>query len=460
MAFGDADASTPPFVKANVAGKNATTASFTPPAGALLVAFAWHDTAGGNLTNTSVVTDSQGLTWTIWATRSKQSDGAGAANSHVQVNTAVVASSTAMTVTTTGTNTNNPAGLYCLVLTGADTTTPMDVTPVEGTTNSAAVSTSITTVTDGARCYLVSIDWNVAAAPSAGTGQTGIVIDTIGSFPDDRIYLGVTNAVTSPAGSTTLSVATPTTGNTTNWIGIAIRPAAGGATNLNVGSAAATVAAANVGLALSAAAGSGAVAAAGQPVTLNARPSAGSVTATAAGQPVTLALSAAAGGAAVGVGASNITVTSGSTLQVGAAAAGVAAANVGLTVGALSGQAAVGVGAAGVVLSSTRSTGFAPVSVGASNITLTASGATSLPVGNAMIAVGAFDIRLEGGDIVTTPTGSWYGLLGILQEIRQTVAEELALPPVACWRCGEPLYSADNTLRCRFCGWTPPEQTL
>jgi hypothetical protein len=225
VAFGDADASTPAYVKANGAGKNATTASFTPPAGALLVAFAWHDTAGGNNTNTSVVTDSLGGSWSIKATRSKQSDGAGAANSHVQISTST-ASGSAMTVTTTGTNTNNPAGLYVLVLTGADTTTPMDVTPVEGTTNGAVVSTTITTTTDGARCYLMAIDWNVAAAMTAGAGQTAIVSDTIGSFPDDRTYLGVTNAVTSPAGVTTLSTGSPSSGNTVNWIGIAVRPAA------------------------------------------------------------------------------------------------------------------------------------------------------------------------------------------------------------------------------------------
>src|SRR6187455_2246179 len=226
MAFGDQDASGPVFVKANVAGKNVTTGSFTPPSGALLIAFAWHDTAGGNLTNTSVVTDSLGLTWTRRATRSKQDDGAGAANGHIAISTAV-ATGAAMTVTTTGTNTGNPAGLYVRVIPGADTTTPMDATPVEGTTNAAVVSTSIVTATDGARCFPQVIDWNVAAAMTAGTGQTSVVSDAIGAS-DDRVYLGVTNAVTSPAGSTALSTGSPSTGNTNNWIGIAVRPAAGG----------------------------------------------------------------------------------------------------------------------------------------------------------------------------------------------------------------------------------------
>ena len=65
MAFGDQDASGPVFVKTNTAGKAASTGSFTPPTGALLIAFAWHDTAGGNLTNTSLVTDSLGLVWNV-----------------------------------------------------------------------------------------------------------------------------------------------------------------------------------------------------------------------------------------------------------------------------------------------------------------------------------------------------------------------------------------------------------
>lgn len=247
MAFGDADASTPAFVKANAAGKNATTASFTPPAGALLVACGWHDTAGGNLTNTSVITDSTGgtLTWAIRSTVSKQSDGTGFANGHLQVSTAVVPGGGvgSITVTTTGTNTNNPAAIYVRVVTGADTTTPMDITPVEGTNTNSAISQAISTVTDGARAFLIACDWNLAANMTAGTSQTAVAADGIGG-PDMRVYLGVQNAVTSPAGSVTMSTASPTTGNTNNWSAFALRPAAGGSsTNANAENAGSTGAA-------------------------------------------------------------------------------------------------------------------------------------------------------------------------------------------------------------------------
>lgn len=225
MAFGDPDASTPAFVKANSATKAVTTASFTPPVGARLVACVVHDTAGGNLTNTSQVTDSQGLTWTRVATHSKQDDGTGANNGHIAVSIATVTTSVAMTVTTTGTNTNNPAGLYLLVVTGVDTTTPIDVV-AEGHNTNALVSQAITIATNGARGYLVASDWNLAANMTAGSGQTAVVSDGIGA-PDMRFYVGRQNAVAAP-GTETESTGSPSTGNQNNWIAFALRPAAGG----------------------------------------------------------------------------------------------------------------------------------------------------------------------------------------------------------------------------------------
>lgn len=226
MAFGDADASTPAYVKASVATKDVTTASFTPPVGAWLVAFAVHDTAGGNLTNTSAVTDSQAGTWSQVVVHSKQSDGAGANNGHIAVSARKITSSVAMTVKTTGTNTNNPAGLYVRVITGADAVTVMDATPTEGHNVNAVISLAITVATTGARVFIIASDWNLAANMTAGASQTAIVSDGIGA-PDMRFYVGVQNA-TSSAGAVTMSTATPTTGNQNNYAVIAVRPAAGG----------------------------------------------------------------------------------------------------------------------------------------------------------------------------------------------------------------------------------------
>lgn len=219
------DVSTPALGTAN-SGNVASTGSFTPPAGAVLVAVAYHDTVGGNTTNTSIVTDSQTLAWTIRATRNRAD--AGGQNGQVQISTAVVGSSTAMTVTTTGTNCGGAAGIYVLVMTGADTTTPMDATPTEGSNTAGVISLAITTVTDLAWCFLAATDWNVAANMTAGTSQTAVVSTGIGAGPDMRVYVGRQNAVTSPAGAVTMSTASPTSGNTNNYIVFAVRPAAGG----------------------------------------------------------------------------------------------------------------------------------------------------------------------------------------------------------------------------------------
>lgn len=224
------DSSTPALASAN-SGNVATTASFTPPAGAVLVAIGYHDTVGGNTTNTSAITDSQGLTWSIKATRNRADSGG--QNGHVQISTAVVGSSTSMTVTTTGTNCGGAAGVYVLVMTGADTTTPMDATPTEGSNTAAAISLAITTVTDLAWAFLVATDWNVAANMTAGASQTAVVATGIGSGPDMRVYLGRQNSTTSPAGSVTMSTASPSAGNTNNYIVFAVRPATGGGTTYN-----------------------------------------------------------------------------------------------------------------------------------------------------------------------------------------------------------------------------------
>lgn len=226
MAFGDADVSTPAPVKANSATKAATTASFTPPVGAWLVAFAVHDTAGGNLTNTSAVTDSQGGTWSQVVVHSKQDDGTGANNGHIAVSIRRITVSAAMTVTTTGTNTNNPAGLYVHVVTGADAVTLMDATPTEGHNINALISLAITVATTGARVFLIASDWNLAANMTAGASQTALVSDGIGT-PDMRWAVIVQNA-TSAAGSVTGSTGSPNTGNQNNYAVVALRPAAGG----------------------------------------------------------------------------------------------------------------------------------------------------------------------------------------------------------------------------------------
>lgn len=223
------DASTPALATANT-GNVATTAAFVPPAGAVLAGFAWHDTAGGNTTNSSSMADSQSSAWTIQATHAKPDSGA--QNGHVQVSTAVPAASTSTTAGTTAINNGGSlaAGLYCVVLTGCDTANPIDAI-AEGSSASAVISQLLTTVTDGALVMLINSDWNVAATPTAAAGLTVIVGTGLGAGPDMRIWLVRQTALQSPAGNTTPASTAPTTGNTNNWIAVAFRPAAAGSSN-------------------------------------------------------------------------------------------------------------------------------------------------------------------------------------------------------------------------------------
>lgn len=217
------DGTTPALATAST-GNVATTASFTPPAGSVLCAVAWHDTAGGNTTNTSIITDTLTGSWAIQATRNRAD--AGGQNGHVQVSTSV-ASGAALQVSTTASSTGGSlaAGLYVLAMTGCDTTTPVDVV-AEGSNAAGVISLAFSTVTDLAWAFLVNVDWNVTATPTPSAGETQIIGQGLGVGPDLRIWLVRQTNTTTPAGSVTMSSTAPTTGNTNNFIGWAFRPAA------------------------------------------------------------------------------------------------------------------------------------------------------------------------------------------------------------------------------------------
>lgn len=223
------DPATPALGTAN-SGNAASTAPFTPPSGAVLAGFAWHDTAGGNVTNSSSVADTQSSVWTIQATRARPDSGA--QNGHVQVSTAAPAASTSTTATSTAINTGGSlaAGLYCAVLTGVDTVNPVDAV-AEGSSASAVISQLLTTVTDGALIMLINSDWNVAATPTPAAGVTQIVGIGLGSGPDMRIWLVRQTVLQTPAGNVTVASTAPTIGNTNNWIAVAFKPAAAGTAN-------------------------------------------------------------------------------------------------------------------------------------------------------------------------------------------------------------------------------------
>jgi hypothetical protein len=210
-------------------------------------------------------------------------------------------------------------------------------------------------------------------------------------------------------------------------------------TNLNAGNAATAVAANNASLAVSTPAGNAATA-----VAANA---------------ATLAVSIPATHAALSVGAFDASLTVGSALDAGSAATAIAASDAALQVGVPATHAATSVAANAATLTVSITSGHGAVAVGAFDATLTSTGATNLSADGAIIGVGAFDATISGTVVVTVP-GSWQGLKAILDEIREVYAEERTAPPVACPRCGEPLYSARGSLRCRYDGWSTSDLTL
>lgn len=216
------DPSTPAVAAANA--QTVTSASFTPPAGAVIYAIAMMGVNNQGDPRDMTLTSSNGLTWTQRGT-TPGTPGAVAGNGDlVRVYTATVASSAAMTVTATiTTNGFNGCALRVLVYTGADAATPVEGVVVGGSV-SAVISQAITTTTDGAIPYLGASDWNGGAAPTAGGGTTTDAAPT--AYSSRQWVARRATAAVSPAGSVTIASSAPTSGRNA-WVGFAVKPAAG-----------------------------------------------------------------------------------------------------------------------------------------------------------------------------------------------------------------------------------------
>lgn len=231
MAFGDADASTPAFasVNTNWTTTGATSGSFTPPAGSLVVLFVYGDTsAAANPGNETVSDSGGGAAWTFKIRRAKPDAGSQAGTVAWWEKAFAAAPGSPITVTVVGNATGAASGGF---KTHVVANCSGSEGHAEGSNTAAAVSLSITSTTDGARGVVAATDWNVQANMTAGAGQTALLASSVGSGPDTRVYLGIQNAVTSPAGSVTMSTTSPTSGNANNFIGGFFTPSAGGTQN-------------------------------------------------------------------------------------------------------------------------------------------------------------------------------------------------------------------------------------
>lgn len=216
------DASTP----ARFSGTDiVTSASFTPPTGAFLVACV-NCNDNGSTGAIPVMTSSPSLTWTTQGLRNKQDTGGLGGTAAIFT---AVAGSGAMTASADNNRPTPDWQVSCklYVVTGQDATTPMDVTPTEGssTTNNLSAS-ALTTATDGAWVFGAATDWAANGVPTSTDVADGWDVGGIVSGCSVR-----KSAATSPAGAVTLNFDAGGTGAATwNWVAIAVRPAAAAAT--------------------------------------------------------------------------------------------------------------------------------------------------------------------------------------------------------------------------------------
>lgn len=167
------DRSSPPVAR-SLSGTTVTTDSFLPPANSLLVAIATCDTATGNTTATIGMSDTETLSWTQYAERSKHDDGGSSNDGHISVHYAVVgATPAAMTVTATATNAaDDGMGLTVLVFTGADTADPLRSTEAS---NGGSIAQDLTTSVDNSWCWLGVVDrHNDMEGGGTATGSTAL----------------------------------------------------------------------------------------------------------------------------------------------------------------------------------------------------------------------------------------------------------------------------------------------
>lgn len=162
------DASTPARATSTT-GLTVTTASFTPPAGSLLLACVHADTVSAGATPTATMSGNAGLTWANVGFSGRTQTGN---NGYAGMFWAKVTTSAAMTVTITmsGASASLPTSLKVYVLTGADTTTPAVTSVTGGATTQTMTATGMTVASKGGLFFAVGSEWQ-AIGPGGPTSS-------------------------------------------------------------------------------------------------------------------------------------------------------------------------------------------------------------------------------------------------------------------------------------------------
>lgn len=174
------DASTPArWAGASASGTATTSASFTAPADALLVACVSWD--GGDAAThgnfTYAFSDSGGLTWTLQVMRThRETTDGGASAIYTARTTSAVARTAATTLTwTVNTSNNIRRSVKLYVLTGVDVDgTPVDTVGANNEGGSGTNNLTTTSITPGADGLLLcsDTDWNALGAFQASSDLT------------------------------------------------------------------------------------------------------------------------------------------------------------------------------------------------------------------------------------------------------------------------------------------------
>lgn len=204
-----------------------TTASFTPPAGAVLLVL-WSGDALTEPTGTPTITDSLGTPLTYTQTDWKhRADASPTVFGQAAAWTAVVGSSAAMTVTVTSNavSGDRTAALKILVLTGADTVTPAGAHGKSGSASAAAIAQSYTAQATSGWGFLAVTDFDQLGAQTAGTGCTIIGSANV-STSITYTFARRTTADDSNGVSNSLNTTLPGTSTNLSWVYVEIKPAA------------------------------------------------------------------------------------------------------------------------------------------------------------------------------------------------------------------------------------------
>lgn len=233
---------------------SATSASFTPPNGSLLVCCTNANTSSG--VGLDVTLSGGSLTWT----QRKEADNTLFGNSgHASIWTAPVVTGASMTVTVTSTGGNSRTSGKVYIVTGHDVASPVGSSGA-GTSTANAINVGYTSSVNASRGIGCATDWNARGVPTSTDtedGATNAQISEVSAFK-------AADTATSGTAVTINFDGFGTSGCEWQWCVIEIKPAAGGDLTLVVGRGGATATGRNAQVASSVASGRGSATAQGR----------------------------------------------------------------------------------------------------------------------------------------------------------------------------------------------------